>query len=332
MTNKFAPAWNKVCQLNFPRSVPFTDNSKFVVEFGEAPMLHTPIDNMIQRWEVTCNKLVSVYGIPPPDQSIQTEETNLENCWARIYTPPNSSEYDPVGLYFHGGGWSMGGVDQEDSTCRLISKQCQMKIVSVEYRLAPQFKYPKGLDDCVEGTIWTLEHFNVKSVTLIGTSSGANSAFGVALRLIDQGMADHVKGVIALAPCTVHPDAVPSDMKARYTSYDEHAYDTVNTAPVMREFWHAYGVPPSDPYGSSLLHSRLGLLNKVYIAECCLDTLRDDARLMKEVLEKENVQLRYSSYPGYPHYSWSYPSTHLDEHRNEFNNSLMEAVKWMNRE
>ncbi|KAJ6023947.1 hypothetical protein N7540_004744 [Penicillium herquei] len=315
MTTEFSPAWKK-----------------FVEEFGEAPTLHTPINNMIQVWEITVSKLASKYQFPPPDASIRTEDVSLDNCWVRIYTPPSSSENDPIGVYFHGGGWSMGGVDQEDSTCRLISKQCQMKIVSVEYRLAPKFKYPSGLDDCVNATKWTLEHFDAKSVTLIGTSSGANSAFAAALRLIDQGMADHVKGVIALNPCTVHPDAVPNDMKARFTSYDEHAYDTVNTAPVMRAFWDAYGVPPSDPYGSCLLHPKLGLLDKVYIAECGLDTLRDDARLMKEVLEREHVQLRYSSYPGYPHYSWTYPSKYLDEHRNDFNLSLMDAVRWVNGE
>lgn len=226
----------------------------------------------------------------------------------------------------------MGSVDQEDALCRFISKECQMTLLSVEYRLAPKFKSPAALDDCVHATLWALENLAARQVVLIGASAGGNLAFGTALRLIDRGMADQVKGVVALVPVTIHPDAVPGEMEARYTSYEEHAENTVNTKSAMMTFWELYSPSPENPYASCLLHPQLGQLKKVYVGECGTDTLRDDARLMKEILDKANVPVRYDSYPGFPHYSWTFPSKCLDEHRNEFLQNVLGAVQWVNSE
>lgn len=263
---------------------------------------------------------------------MRTEDISLRNCWVRTYTPPTSTGHNPIGLYFHGGGWVLGSVDQEDALCRLISKQCEMTLVSVEYRLAPKFKSPAALDDCVEASLWALKHFAVNKVVLIGASAGGNLAFGTALRLIDRDMADHVQGVVALVPVTIHPDAVPAHLKPRYTSYDEYDEHTVNTKPAMMTFWDAYGASPTDQYASCLLHPKLGQLARVYIAECGTDTLRDDARLMKEVLENSNVPVQYDAFPGYPHYSWTFPSKHLDEHRHDFLGKVLRALQWINSE
>lgn len=226
----------------------------------------------------------------------------------------------------------MGSVDQEDALCRFISKECQMTLLSVEYRLAPKYKCPTALDDCVDATLWALENLAASQVVLVGASAGGNLAFGTALRLIDRGMADEVKGVVALVPVTIHPAAVPEEMKALYISYEEHAENTVNTKSAMMSFWELYGPSPVDPYASCLLHSQLRKLKKVYIAECGTDTLRDDARLMKEELDKAGVPVRYDAYPGFPHYSWNFPSKYLDEHRGKFLGNVLGAVQWVNSE
>lgn len=256
----------------------------------------------------------------------------MDRFWLRKYTPPTCTSQRTVGVYFHGGGWAMGSVDQEDALCRFISKECQMTVHSVGYRLAPKYKYPAALDDCVGATSWAFENHAASEVVLIGASAGGNLAFGTALRLIDRGMGDKVKGVVALVPVTIHPDAVADEMKAQYTSYEEHAENTVNTKSAMMTFWELYGPPPFDIHASCLLHPQLRKLKKVYIAECGTDTLRDDARLMKEELDKAGVRVRYDTYPGFPHYSWTFPSNFLDEHRSEFLGNVLEAVRWVNSE
>ncbi|KAI9371745.1 Alpha/Beta hydrolase protein [Aspergillus egyptiacus] len=277
--------------------------------------------------------MVTKYQLPPPDESVQTKDITVGDFWLRLYTPPGSTNTNtadkPVGVYIHGGGWAMGSVDQEDAICRLISKHHGMTLVSVSYRLAPEYKYPTALDDCVDAASWAVSNLHASSVVLIGASAGGNLAFGVALKLIDQGHGEQIAGVVALVPVTVHPDAVPEPERGRYSSYDENANSTVNTASAMRTFFDAYGAPADDTYTSCLLHPRVKELKKVYMAECGLDTLRDDARLMQRALEQLRVHLSYDAYPGFPHYSWTFPSKLLDQHREEFLGRMLDGVRWV---
>ncbi|KAL2851404.1 Alpha/Beta hydrolase protein [Aspergillus pseudodeflectus] len=330
MTPEFAPAWRK-----------------FIDEFGESPALSGSLAEIESGWLKILERLVAKYEIPPPDDSVQTEDVTLESFWVRVYTPPETTKRDskastpnakakpaPVGIYLHGGGWTMGSVDQEDGFCRLVSKSHNMTIVSVSYRLAPEHKYPAALDDCVDATIWASKYLHASSFILIGASAGGNLAFGTALKLLDRhsDLAKNLlNGVVALVPVTVHPDAVPASIKAAglYNSYEANATATVNTASAMASFFTAYGAPRDDKYTSCLLHPRLRELKKVYIAECGADTLRDDARLMRRKLEREGVPTVYDAYPGFPHYSWTFPSKHLEEHRNVFLGRVMEGVRWV---
>lgn len=183
----------------------------------------------------------------------------------------------------------MGDLDADDGNCAAISKGAGVVVVSVDYRLAPAHVYPAGFEDCEKAFKWALENATslgtTKKAFIAGASAGGGSALGLALKLADQGLGSSVLGVVAQVPVTVHPDFVPSDLKSKYTSYKEHAEHTVNTNSAMLAFWDAYG-NPNDKYANPLLHDNLKALFKVYITCAGHDTLRDDARLMKEVLEK----------------------------------------------
>ncbi|KAL4876537.1 Alpha/Beta hydrolase protein [Aspergillus karnatakaensis] len=325
MPAEFAPAWLKAIQ--------------FVEEFGENPSVHGSISEIGTAWEKILSRLATQYNIPPPDDSVQTEDVTLDNFWLRVYKPQSSTESSntpnhqkkTVGVYIHGGGWALGSVDQEDAITRLISKTFNMTLVSVSYRLAPEHKYPSALDDCLEAVDWVLKNLNATSILLTGPSAGGNLSFGTALKLIDQGRGDIVKGVVALVPVTIHPDLVSAEITAAglYDSYDINADATVNSKSAMSAFFNAYNAPSDDVYTSCLLHPKLKELKKVYIAECGADTLRDDARLMKDALEKARVPVVYRAYPGFPHYSWTYPSSLLDEHRREFLGDMLDGIKWV---
>ena len=201
----------------------------------------------------------------------------------------------------------MGSVGGEDAICRLLARPCKMRLVSVEYHMAPKHRYPQALDDCVTATLCSLKHFSQEKVILLGGSVGGNLAFGNALKLIDQGQGSKVKGIAAMVLVTVHPSAIPPQLKDKYTASEEHAFHTINTKAAMEVFFDTYGALPKDKYTSCLLHSLLKDLPRTYIAESGADTLRDDARLMKEALEQAGVEVKYDSYEGYPHYSWSFP-------------------------
>lgn len=205
-------------------------------------MLHGPLDNIFKGWEQLLTNMVAKYEFPAPDTSVKTEDVQVnDHLKCRVYTPPSATGNNQLGVYFHGGGWVMGDLEIEDAQCRVISKQCGLILVSVEYRLAPAHKFPTPLDDCVEAAKWAMKSRSKLGagdgpVAMIGTSAGGGLAFGTALRLIDEGLADQLAGVVGLVPVTVHPAAVPADMKDRYTSYDDHAEHTVNTKDAMAAF------------------------------------------------------------------------------------------------
>jgi versiconal hemiacetal acetate esterase len=183
----------------------------------------------------------------------------------------------------------MGDLDMDDAGCRTMSKGAGVKLISVDYRLAPQHPYPAGLDDCVTAYKWTLE--NAESlggvpgkVFIGGGSAGGGLTFGVALRLIDDGLATSIAGLVTQVPVTVHPDLVPEDLKSKYTSYGDHSEHTINSKSAMHAFWDAYG-NPKEVYANPLLSDKLNQFPKVYMTVAGHDTLRDDGKLMKAKLE-----------------------------------------------
>ncbi|KAL4944996.1 hypothetical protein BDV06DRAFT_232172 [Aspergillus oleicola] len=300
----------------------------FVEELGFSPTLDGPYENLMQGWKLIVGELMKRYGFPPPDVSVKAEGEIVDGIRVRIYTPPDVTD-PPISLYFHAGGWVMGSVDEEDGFCRALSKMTGSKILSVDYCLAPEFPFPAPLDDCVKVTKWALDAYTTQTVTLIGASAGGNLAFSTALALIDEGLGDRVQGVVALAPITVHPDAILADKQAQYTSYSENDRLTINTDSAMRTFLDCYGSPPSDPRLSCLLHPRLGELRKAYMAVGGADTLRDDVRLMKQELTELGVSVQCDEYPGYPHFSWLFPCLALREHQAEFFGNLICGIRWV---
>lgn len=181
---------------------------------------------------------------PSPDTTVTSKDLDVSPDYKfRVYTPPNATGKEALGMYFHGGGWAMGSIDQEDAISRIISKSCNLVVVAVGYRLAPAHPWPAAHDDCASAAKYAIEHAaelgaDPKSgLLLAGSSAGGNLAISTALRLIDDGLGDKVSGICAMVPVTVHPDAVPAELKSRYTSYDEHAEHTVNSKSAMEGFF-----------------------------------------------------------------------------------------------
>ncbi|KAF2822579.1 hypothetical protein CC86DRAFT_330261 [Ophiobolus disseminans] len=309
--------------------------AEFEKEFGERMLLNGSLSSCQDGYARIGGLLVSKYTFPPSDPSVHSEERTADDgLKVRVYMPKGYSGGSPVGVYFHGGGWAMGDLDGDDAIARSISKGGNVVVVSVDYGLAPQNKHPGLVNDCYKGLQWALKHAKELGGTdgkvfTAGASAGAGLALGAALRAIDEGLGDALVGVVALVPTTIHPKAVPEELKSKYTSYTEHAQHTINSASAMETFWDAFGAPPTDPYASPLLHTRIKDLKKVYIAVAGHDTLRDDGLLFKQKLDDNKVPTEFDFYEGYPHYHWTFPSPKLDEPRKQFNANLARGVKFV---
>lgn len=211
------------------------------------PKFTGPLSQLYEAQGAMFKFISSKYKFPPPDTSIKSEEHTLESgLKVRVYTPPNPANDKPIGIYAHGGGWIFGDLNMEDGICRAVSKMSNTVIVSVDYRLAPKHPYPAAFDDCVEAYKWALKNASSLGAAdgeafTIGGSAGGTLALGTALKIIDEGMRKTLKGVVALCPLTIHPDAVPEDLKYKYTSMDENAEYTLNTARSSRVFYGKSG-------------------------------------------------------------------------------------------
>ncbi|KAF2093842.1 alpha/beta-hydrolase [Rhizodiscina lignyota] len=307
---------------------------EFEKELGFRPLLHGPLDNVFAGWEKLGGALVSKFEFPAPDDSIQTEDRTIDDgLKVRIYTPKDHSGNKPFCFYTHGGGYAMGDLNMDDGGCRVLAS-AGIIVVSIDYRLAPQHKFPVALDDSMTGLHWAFKNAqslgaSPEKAIIAGASAGGQLALGVALRLIDEGKGDLLAGVIAQVPITLHPDAVPESLKAKFTSYDEHAEHTVNTKNAMAAFNGAYDPPPTHKYFSVLLHDKIDEMPKTYITCAGADTLRDDARAFRDALKQKGVPYKYDEYPGYPHYFWTFPAQSLKAPAAEYNKNLVDAVKWI---
>ncbi|KAF2013908.1 hypothetical protein BU24DRAFT_483733 [Aaosphaeria arxii CBS 175.79] len=308
---------------------------EFEEELGERPLLHGPVPTAIEEFAALGGRLFAKYTFPAPDPAVKTEDRTTEDgLKVRVYTPEGYSGGKPVGVYFHGGGWALGNIDGDDALCRQIAKSGDVVIVSVEYGLAPQNVHPGLINDCFKGFEWTLKNAKALGgvegkIFTAGVSAGGHLSIVTALRAIDEGYGDALVGVVAQIPVTVHPKAVPEDLKSKYTSYEEHAENSIATKSAMEAFWEAFGAPPNDPYASPLLHTKIGELKKVYLTIDGHDTLRDDALLFREKLDELKVPYKSDFYEGYPHYHWTWPSHKLDEPRNEYNANLAAGIKFV---
>ena len=168
--------------------------------------------------------------------------------------------YRPMGkavgtcIFFHGGGWVIGDLDQSDLTCRRLTGPSQCTIISVDYRMAPEFPYPYPLNDCWAALLWAVQAFP-GPLLVAGESAGGNLAAACAIRARDAG-GPLLSGQLLAYPVTNHDFATPS-----YRQIGERNW--LLSTKDMRWFWDHYcpqGVDRSDPEISPLkLESTRGL-------------------------------------------------------------------------
>jgi acetyl esterase/lipase len=113
----------------------------------------------------------------------------------RIYHPHGSIDGSgplPIVLFFHGGGWVIGSIGSYDAMCRRLCNASGCIFISVDYRLAPEHKYPAAVQDCLAATVWAARHAgelggDPQRIAVCGDSAGGNLAAVVALLARDQG-------------------------------------------------------------------------------------------------------------------------------------------------
>lgn len=217
----------------------------------------------------------------------------------RLYFP-NESKNLPVMVYFHGGGWTFGSIEEADAVCRRLSNHLGCIVASVEYRLAPEFPFPKPLEDCYAATKWMSEnvhHFgsDPKNLFVAGESAGGNLAAAVALMARD-------KSEFKLsAQLLIYPVISARICDEIYDRCPDHYFLTKDD---MKFFWEMYlqdSKPELNPYASLDCHSKLQGLPPALVISAEHDPLNDDIKKYARQLQLASVPVIQKSFPGLIH-------------------------------
>jgi cation diffusion facilitator CzcD-associated flavoprotein CzcO/acetyl esterase/lipase len=170
----------------------------------------------------------------------------------RLYRPAEPGPH-PVVVYFHGGGWVLGDLDSDDPLCRDLCARSGAVIVSVNYRHAPEARFPAAADDAVAATAWVAAHAAELGgipgqLAVAGWSAGGNIAAIACQQARDHGGPD-IAGQLLLTP------AVDSDLTR--PSYAENGDGYILTSALMHWFWDHYAVPADrgDPRAARALEA-----------------------------------------------------------------------------
>ena len=218
----------------------------------------------------------------------------------RLYRPEGSGPF-PIVAYFHGGGWVLGAQDSDDPFCRDLCARSGAAIVSVNYRHAPEDRFPAAVDDGVAAINWIDEHAVELGgipgkLAVAGWSAGGNIAAIVSQLARDAG-GPELAGQLLLTPVT------DSDMTRE--SYVENSDGYILTAGLMEWFWDHYADPAdrSDPKASPLRAADLSGLPPAFVVTCEFDPLRDEGNAYAEAMASAGVPVDGFTARGHTHTS-----------------------------
>ncbi len=213
----------------------------------------------------------------------------------------DASRPQPALIYYHGGGWVLGNLESHDGVCRDIANAAQCTVISVDYRLAPEAKFPAAADDSIAAAQWihdNAEAFGVDRNRLAvgGDSAGGNLSAVVALHARDNG-GPKLKLQVLIYPST--------DMSSVYPSYEEFAEQLPLTRTTMDWFVDLYlkkRVEDAKDWRASPLHAKsLAGLPPAYVITAGMDPLRDEGETFARALMKAGVAVETKRFDGQIH-------------------------------
>ncbi|KAL4243659.1 AB hydrolase superfamily protein [Abortiporus biennis] len=262
-------------------------------------------------WHPSIRNRPAVAGGSPPLQVGSIRDIQLKNCMIRVFTPEGTapSEGWPVFIFFHGGGWCLGTIDSENSFSTNMCKRANCVVVSVDYRLGPENKYPAAVEDTEDALYWVFNKgkeeigININKIAVGGSSSGGNLA----------AIATH-KAALANPPISLVFQllVVPVTDNTASTSGEPHKswLENANTPALTpaRMLWFRENYTPNKEdwtkWDNSPIFAPEELFKKsppAWIGVAELDILRDEGLAYGEKLKNAGVPVEVKVYKGAPH-------------------------------
>ncbi len=218
----------------------------------------------------------------------------------RVYTPLGEGPL-PLMVFYHGSGFVVCSLDTHDIMCRNLCVGSGCVVVSVDYRLAPEHKFPAATHDCLWATRWAVANAAALGadpgrVVIAGDSAGGNLAAVTALRIRDEG-GPKLAGQLLIYPVTDYYEPGTPSMRENAEGYGL-------TRAGMIWFWNHYLSDPAqaaDPYASPLRAADLSRLPPALVITAEYDPLRDEAERYADRLAQAGVPVQMKRWDGMNH-------------------------------
>jgi acetyl esterase len=234
----------------------------------------------------------------PPEPVARVEELDADGVPVRMLWGTDESPA-PALIYFFGGGWVTGGLDDVEPSCRRLANAARCAVATVGYRLAPEHPFPAALDDCLAATRWLAEHapelgLDARRLAIGGASAGGNLAALVCLRARDDGGGPALTSQLLVYPVT--------DYRADTPSMRECTDPCFLNDRSMEWFWSLYLRDPRDADAAAPLRARdLRGLPPALVITAEHDPLRDEGERYAERLREAGVGAEAVRYDGMVH-------------------------------
>ena len=251
-----------------------------------------------RRWAA----LVNVFGPGPDVHKVEDRKIPgpASEIPIRIYTP--AGKPNGILVYFHGGGWVVGDLASHDYVCRVFTNETGCTVVAVDYRLAPEHKFPAGPDDCYAATQWVSKNAaslgsDADHIAVGGDSAGGNLAAAVSLMARDRG-GPRIRHQMLIYPGDRRCDGYPvaQGIHRRRLRAIEARYGMV-LGPLPQESRRI----GENPYASPARAKDLKNLPPAHIITASHDPLRDEGEAFAELLKKAGNKVKVKRYEGVVH-------------------------------
>ncbi|KAK3072891.1 hypothetical protein LTR53_005994 [Teratosphaeriaceae sp. CCFEE 6253] len=311
---------------------------------GQAPDIGLfPDITSLRHWILESKKAMSaemggsIEGVKETDHEVPVRAGSKITC--RTYQPESPpSGGSPLAVIYHGGGWCIGGLENEELLCRLLTSKLGMTCVNVDYRLAPEYKFPIPIHDSYDATKWAAENASSlgadpsKGFIIGGTSAGGNMTAVIANMWRDAGDKPSLTGCHLMIPAVCYKAFIPEKYQAEFKSFEQNKHAPILSEKACDLFVENY-IPKmedrKDPlYSPLLVEAGQKGLPPAYFQICGMDPLRDEALIYERILrEDEGIKTKVDMYPGQPHGFWSLaPGMKASA---KFVDDSVQGVKWL---
>ncbi|MDQ1002686.1 acetyl esterase [Neobacillus niacini] len=280
----------------------------YVAKFLEGNPLAglTTVEDLI-NYRGTVREILPPVEARPQVQAIENRTIEGSDGHAvpvRIYTPAGEGPF-PLFVFFHGGGFAVGDVEEYDVLCRILTLKTGAKVISVDYRLAPEHKFPAAPEDCYTAAKWAFEHAEELNGDPYNLIVGGDSAGGTLTAAVTQ-MARDRKSIKIAKQILMYPvmDFHSLDFPSVYPSYSVNAEGFGVTSTHMGLFWDLYLENKEDrnhPYASPISAAELKDLPPALLFTSEYDVLRDEGEQYGRRLHESGVPVMAKRFNGMIH-------------------------------